>query len=47
LPTATINSIRKSELELIVIIFVNSDKVVIIAELFDGWEVSVLLALEW
>jgi hypothetical protein len=50
IPTATICSVQKSELVLIqiVIIFIDRDEVVVVAELFDGWEVSVLLKVpEW
>ena len=48
---ATIGSVRKSESKLKVnwLHFHDSDEVVIVAELFDGWKVFVLpfVVLEW
>ena len=47
---ATIISVRKIELDLSLsgwLQFNYTDKVVIVAELLDGWEVSVLLFLDW
>ncbi len=46
--TATISSVRKGELVLALVgYFIHSDKVVIVVELLNGWEVSVLLFLDW
>ncbi len=47
--SATIGSVRKSELELITVgQFIYCDEVVVVAELFYGREVSVLFAVvEW
>ena len=41
--TATIGSVRKSELVLTIENFIHSDKVVVVVELVDGREVFVLL----
>ncbi len=48
-PTATIGSVGKNELVLdsVGYLFIHSDEVVIVAELLDGWEVSVLMLLDW
>jgi hypothetical protein len=46
--SAAICTIPHSELVLnSVVDFINGDKVVVVAELVGGWELSVLLALEW
>ena len=49
--SAAISTIPQNELVLLIAsarYFINSDKVVVVAELVGGWEVSVLLAtLEW
>ncbi len=47
--SATIGSVRESELEMINVgRFIYYHEVVVVAELLDGWEVSVLLAvLDW
>ena len=46
--SATISTIPQSELELTSIgYFIDGDKVVFVVELVDGWEVSVLIAIEW
>ena len=45
---AAIGSIPQSELVLdIVGYFTDGDKIVFVIELVDGWEVSVLLAVDW
>ena len=45
---ATISTILESELILGIEYFIDSDQVVIVVELVNGWEVSVLLvALDW
>ena len=46
--SATICSIPERELVLIIsVYFVDCDKIVVVIELFDGWEVHVMLALPW
>ncbi len=49
--TTTIGSVQKSELVLTIkgwLQVIDSDKVVVVAELFDGWEVFIRLeALKW
>ncbi len=45
---STICSITQSELELATIVcLIDSDKIVIVVEIFDGWEVNILLLLDW
>ncbi len=47
--SAAIGTIPQNELVLSIAgrYFIHSDKVVVVAELFGGWEVSVLQALKW
>ena len=44
---ATISTITQSELVLTRKYFIDGDKIAFVVELVDGWEVSVLLALDW
>ncbi len=45
---STIGSVQKSESELrIVISFSDRDEVVIVVELLNGWEMCVLILLDW
>ena len=44
---AAISSIPQNELVLNIGYFIDGDQVVVIVELVSGWEVSVLLALDW
>ena len=45
--SSTIGSVRKRELELRIAYLIHSNKVVVVVELLDSWEVSVLFAIAW